>query len=378
LPCYPTSGYALFEIGEVEEASNLLADAQARAHAEGDRHVEWRVIVTQPRIEMYKDPGAIDLDALTAETERAIEALNEFGDDTGLARASMVVSDIHWSKGRLRETNEVATRAAEYARRAGNRREVGWALGQNALCAIHGPMPVAEGLAWLQRLLDAEPENRTLDANLAGFVTVLEAMSGRIDEAREHIADSRALARDLGLTWQAAVQELLSGYVELMGGNPAAAERDMLMAQQAFREIGEGWFLSTSMVDLPRALYEQGRYDDAFALLGSIDELSGPDCEWRIKRTGVPARLLARRGRLEEAERLAREGVAIAANSEFVVLHADVLVDLAEVLRLAGRSRDAAGAAERALALYERKGIVPSAARARALVDELGRSSSPS
>ena len=370
LAVLPDLGYALFEIGEVEEASNLLADAQARAHAEGDRHVEWRVIVTRPRIEMYKDPGAIDLDALTAESERAIEALNEFGDDTGLARASMVVSDIHWSKGRLRETNEVATRAAEYARRAGNRREVGWALGQNALCAIHGPMPVAEGLAWLQRLLDAEPENRTLDANLAGFVTVLEAMSGRIDEAREHIADSRVLARDLGLTWQAAVQELLSGYVELMGGNPVAAERDMLMAQQAFREIGEGWFLSTSMVDLPRALYEQGRYDDAFALLGSIDELSGPDCEWRIKRTGVPARLLARRGRPEEAARLAREGVAIAANSEFVVLHADVLLDLAEVLRLAGRSREAAGAAEDALRLYDQKGVVPSAASARALVEE--------
>ena len=55
--------------------------------------------VTRPRIEMYKDPGAIDLDALTAESETAIEALNEFGDDTGLARASMVLSDIHWMKG---------------------------------------------------------------------------------------------------------------------------------------------------------------------------------------------------------------------------------------------------------------------------------------
>ena len=306
--------------------------------------MEWRVAVTRARIEMYRDPEGIDLDALAAETETAIEVLGELGDEAGLARAWMVLSDLHWSKGRLRETSDAATRAAEHARRAGNRREVGWALGQNALCAIHGPMPVAEGLSWLERLLRAEPENRTLDANLSGFVTVLEAMSGRFDEARKHIEETRALARDLGLMWQAAVQELLSGYVELLAGDPVAAERDMRTAEQAFREIGEGWFLSTVAVDLPRAVYEQGRYDDAFALLDAIDETPAPtDREWQIKRTGVPARLLARRGQLEEAEKLAREGVALAADSEFVVLHADVLLDLAEVLGLAGRSEDAAG-----------------------------------
>ena len=320
LAALPELGYALFEIGEVDEASAVLADARARARADGDRGVEWRVTITRPRIEMYRNPEGIDLQALTVETETAVEVLGELGDEAGLARAWMVLSDIHWSKGRLREASDAATRAADYARRVGNRREVGWALGQNALCAIHGPMPVAEGLSWLERLLQGEPENRTLDANLSGFVTLLEAMSGRFDEARRHIAETRALARDLGLKWQAAVQELLSGYIELLAGDPVAAERDMRTAEQVFREIGEGWFLSTVAVDLPRAVYEQGRYDDAFDLLGAIDEVPAPtDREWQIKRTGVPARLLARRGRFEEAEKLAREGVAVAADSEFVV-----------------------------------------------------------
>ncbi len=362
----PELGYALFEIGEVDESSTVLADARAGARAAGDRHLEWRVAVTRARIEMYRDPEGIDLDALAAETETAIEVLGELGDEAGLARAWMVLSDLRWSRGRLRETSDAATRAAEHARHTGNRREVGWALGQNALCAIHGPMPVAEGLSWLERLLRAEPENRTLDANLSGFVTVLEAMSGRFAEARMHIKETRALARDLGLMWQAAVQELLSGYVELLAGDPVAAERDMRTAEQAFREIGEGWFLSTVAVDLPRAVYEQGRYEDAFTLLDAIDETPAPtDREWQIKRTGVPARLLARRGQLEEAERLARQGVALAADSEFVVLHADVLLDLAEVLRLAGRLEDAAATAAEAVSIYERKGNVASARRAR-------------
>jgi tetratricopeptide (TPR) repeat protein len=366
LAALPELGYALFEVGEVEEASALLVRARDRARAEGDRRVEWRVAITRPRVEMYGDPAGIDLDALAAETETAIEALSELDDAAGLARAYMVLSDLHWSRGRLRETSDVATLAAEHARRAGTRREVGWSLGQNALCAIHGPVPVAEGLTWLEQLAAAEPENRTLDANLSGFVTVLEAMSGRFDEARRHIGESRALARDLGLRWQAAVQELLSGYIELLAGDPVAAERDMRTAREAFIEIGEGWFLSTVYVDLPRAVYEQGRYDDAFALLAQIDETPAPtDCEWRIKRTGVPARLLARRGRLEEAEALAREGVAIAANSEFVVLHADVLLDLAEVLELAGDAEAARAATAEAVEIYERKGNVAAARRAQ-------------
>ena len=102
---------------------------------------------------MYRDPEGIDLDALAAETETAIEVLGEFGDEAGLARAWMVLSDLHWSKGRLRRTSDAAGRAAEHARRTGNRREVGWALGQIALCAIHGPMTVVDGLSRLERLL---------------------------------------------------------------------------------------------------------------------------------------------------------------------------------------------------------------------------------
>jgi tetratricopeptide (TPR) repeat protein len=199
-------------------------------------------------------------------------------------------------------------------------------------------------------------------------VTVLEAMSGRLDEARTHIAETRALARDLGLIWQAGVQELLSGYVELLAGDPVAAERDMRTAARVFREIGEGWFLSTVAVDLPRAVYEQGRYDDAMALLDDIDEVPAPtDREWQIKRTGVPARLLARRGRLDEAEQLARQGVALGADCEFVGLHADVLLDLAEVLRLAGRAAEAEAARDEAVSLYERKGNLAAARSARQL-----------
>ena len=60
-----------------------------------------------------------------------------------------------------------------------------------------------------------------------------------------------------------------------------------------------------------------------------------------------------------------------AATTDLLWSHGDVLIDLAEVLRIAGRFAEAADAAKGAVSIYERKCIVPSGSRARALVAEL-------
>jgi hypothetical protein len=79
--------------------------------------------------------------------------------------------------------------------------------------------------------------------------------------------------------------------------------------------------------------------------------------------------VLARRGELGGGERLAREAVALAAETDMLNTHADALVGLAEVLALAGR--DARTELERALELYERKGNVVMAERTRSRLAEL-------
>jgi hypothetical protein len=88
---------------------------------------------------------------------------------------------------------------------------------------------------------------------------------------------------------------------------------------------------------------------------------------WRKVRAG----LLARRGSFDDAERLATEAVRAVERTDMLDLSGDVLLTLADVLRLAGRPREAAPAAEQALAYYERKGNVVSAGRARRLLAEL-------
>ena len=78
--------------------------------------------------------------------------------------------------------------------------------------------------------------------------------------------------------------------------------------------------------------------------------------------------ILASRGELQEAERLAREGVAALQPTEDLMRHGETLLALATVLRAGGREEEAVTTAQEALALFERKGDVPDARRTRSFL----------
>ena len=85
----------------------------------------------------------------------------------------------------------------------------------------------------------------------------------------------------------------------------------------------------------------------------------------------VQARVHAHRGEHAEAERLAREAVAIAERTDGSELQGDALCDLAEVLAAAGRTDEAAEALEQALDRYERKKNLAMAAQVRPRLEAL-------
>jgi tetratricopeptide (TPR) repeat protein len=204
------------------------------------------------------------------------------------------------------------------------------------------------------------------EANVLLFVAVLEAMAGESACALDHAAAGRTATRELGLRWQTGIHALLSSQVCLLSGDPFEAERLLRSALATFEENGDRWDVATAELDLQRALYEQGRYDDARAAVARIDRPPLADAESKIKRCGVPALLLAREGRFAEAETLVREGIAVAATSDLLGWQADLLMDLGEVLELAGRPAEASNAVASALRRYARKEHAVGEARARA------------
>ena len=92
------------------------------------------------------------------------------------------------------------------------------------------------------------------------------------------------------------------------------------------------------------------------------------DADAHVNWRRVRAKALARTGQLDEAERLAREAVAIASATDVLDLRADAFADLGEVLRLAGRPQGSRTAVEEAIAVYDEKGNILGAGRLRALL----------
>ena len=87
---------------------------------------------------------------------------------------------------------------------------------------------------------------------------------------------------------------------------------------------------------------------------------------WRAVR----GKALCGLGNTEQGEGLARESVRLAEASDFLWDRANALMNLADVLTVSGHATDAASVVEKALQLYEQKGIDVSANRARSLLTE--------
>jgi len=83
----------------------------------------------------------------------------------------------------------------------------------------------------------------------------------------------------------------------------------------------------------------------------------------------VRAKIHAAQGEFDEAEAVAREAVEIASMTDHLDLRGQMSLDLADVLRAAGRHEDARRAAEDALANFDRKGNLVGVERVRRFLE---------
>lgn len=252
-----------------------------------------------------------------------------------------------------------------HAGRAGDQREVVEVLELLGRVVVLGPRPVNEAIKRCNEILDQARDEPRLEAWTKTMLAILEAMRGRVEQARALYRDGERGLADLGLSLLLAGARTYSGAAELIMGAPQAAERELRSGFTALDQIGERAVLSTMAALLARALIAQGRSEEAerFTIV-SEQAAAGDDLASQVLWRGARARVLADRGELDRAEPLAREAVSLARSSDFVNTQADVLMDLAHVLH-AARAADAAAVVAEALSLYEAKGNVASAGEAR-------------
>jgi DNA-binding SARP family transcriptional activator len=360
-------GEALRETGDFERAEAVLAEVIEAASEAGDAVLEARGQLIRLRLRLLTESGASE--DVSEEGRRLIQTFQEAGDERLLAKAWEILAWVPWFRCRAAATDEALQRAIDYARRAGDARTEAQSLNLSVGAAFFGPMPVAEAIRVCEQILAQPGQQRRIIASALRALAGLKAMAASFDEARELVASHREVVGELGLRVTAASAAETYGIVEMLAGDPAAAERELAWGYGILDEIGESQTFPDLAAKLADALYVQGNDDRALGLSEVSREATAADdlsagVQWRA----VQAKLLARRGDAAQAEELAREAVTLAAKTDFLVLRADALMDLAEVLRLGGREGECAPVVGQALELYERKGNVVGAARARALL----------
>ena len=136
--------------------------------------------------------------------------------------------------------------------------------------------------------------------------------------------------------------------------------------------MGEKNFLATTAAMLAQAIYAQDRPEEAWRFCEVSRGIAGDDdLSAQVIGRGTCAKILAGQGRGDEAEALAREAVELAASTDFLTHHGQAFLDLADVLQMNGRPEEAASALVAGLELYERKGDLVSAERARLRIEQV-------
>jgi tetratricopeptide (TPR) repeat protein len=348
----------------------VLTEAVAAAAATDDRRLEAHALVQRGFLRLFTQPEVAAPELLEV-AEHAISVFDAFSDELGLARAWRLVAQAHYLARQGGPSALASARALEYGRRAGDRLELREIVEWFCVALMLGSTPAPEAAARCEALLEDVERDPFLEPTVLSVLANIQAMQGR-----------GAIADDLLVRWRRAVDELgesiwLSainfGFVALVD-DPIAAERELQPGYEALRRIGEKSHFSSVAGLLSRAMYAQGRYEEAERLSRESEEAARPNdihsnILWRTTR----AQVFAQKGELDVAEALAREAVVFAAESDFLDSHGDALMSLAEVLQLADRPQEAVTALERAVQLYEQKGNIVSAARARSQLEEIAR-----
>jgi tetratricopeptide (TPR) repeat protein len=263
-------------------------------------------------------------------------------------------------------------RAARLARDAGDRPQEIQNLQFVLIATLVDPTPVASALERVDDIRRRAVGIARLDVTILRTRAQLEAMRGHFDMAREMVAEAKALAEELGLGTAAEGALQGTGEIELLAGDPRAAERALRASCEILQRRGDWGHFASVAPFLADALHAQGRGGEAAPTIElALRWTLADDTEAQMSLRRVRANLLAHQGDLEAAERLGREATELAAQTDYLNAHASALTGLAAVLDLAGEREQAAAAAEEALALYERKGNLVMAERTRERLTEL-------
>ncbi len=355
---------ALLAAGDVTRAAGAI-DELGRLVEGSERLRAWHVCFAGQYAVMTVPE---DLSAAVEVVAAAAASLATLDDAAGEAKGHFVHALVLSRLGRVGACEASLDQALAAARRANDRRCANTVLAVAPLAALWGPSPVTRAsgrcldVVRVLRITEGAPAVEAVALSCQG---VLEALRGRTDAAHRMIASGREMVKELGIAQRLFEADVFAGYVALLEGDVASAERTLHGAYDGLRDLGLGIDAARAAALLARALLAQDRIEDAEALSHESEALAGDDLKAAIAWRGVRAEALAQRGEHAKAIEFARAAVAIAAATDALLDHADARLALAAALRAAGRGAEAEAEEQQAVDLWDAKGATLLAERER-------------
>ena len=364
----PTLAEVLTELGRFVEAGQVLQDAESSGADAGEDAIVQHARLVRLYAQLYSGESDDEQDWSSAVATTAEEALPVFEQREyfpGLTFAWRMRAGLYGAAQQAASLEEAAEQVIRWANAGNNKRAAIKGSLSFAHAAVYGPTPVRQGIGRLNRLVESAAGDQHAVATMNLLLSQLYAMDRQFDAARTLYRANAAKLAELQAGFHASSTSTDSARVEMLAGDLPAAETLLRHDFEALKAMDERYILATVAGLLGRTLVGQGRNDEAAEYVHEAEELAAADdVDAQAILKGVKARLLASAGKADEAVALVREAVALREGSDYVVDHAEALVDMTTVMSLLGKREEATAAAEIARALARKKGN-------RALLEQL-------
>lgn len=353
---------ALLDLGEMQRISRIaqagLDEAiDSKDHMVAHRFEIWKRVV-RARLQQGRDvKNGLEDEELAAALERA-------GDNRGAAEAQVLVAERRWEEFDYESAVDALEQALFNARAGGNRRlqsKIGaWLL----FSFFWGSMPADEAEERASSMPFDFTRDRLLEANRLTTLGGVQGLRGRFAVARENLLEARTLQQELGQPLVISFNPQIAGTIALLAGDVAQAESDFRLGFEEAQHVADPGHAASTAALLAKALYEQGRYDEAmrYTRLAEQASFGAPEMihgEWKTTR----AKVRARKGEVLKAISVIQRVVDLYPPTAVPRDRADALMDLADVHALGGRDEEERKALVEAMQLYEAKGVLPAVER---------------
>jgi class 3 adenylate cyclase/tetratricopeptide (TPR) repeat protein len=324
-------------LNEVATVAAEMERVRTDAHDAGDATLEGRALTALAEVAMSRDGDPAAATRLAGEglallPEREIDARTD-----ALRRLAAAA----WWPGDLRRAESHTREAIALAEEA-ERRDL-WVRGMTTLqwlLELRLELDAAE--ATLSATLEHPAEGVLERARAHQALGSLRRMQGRLDEARRELDAARQLYLDTGAVGDAAWSGLVLGWIDVVEGNGAAAERAFREAVRIYAANEDHGHLCEAQRALAEVLLDSGHIDEAERHALAAHALVSPhDLTSRSSTTTTLGRVRAAQGRDGEAERLLRESLSLLAETDYRLLEVAAQVALARFLRAGGREAEA-------------------------------------